>query len=391
MPSSRQSERAPPNISPNERRASVAAVIAIAATFGLTYGLGAPLIALDLARYGASEVLIGVNAAMQAVGVLAIAPLLPRLAVKFGVRSLMVAALVTSAAVFMLLPWVTSVAWWFPLRIALGAAGEVLFVLSETWTNELAAAESRGRTMAVYTAALSLGFAGGPAIIAWVGASTVAYVIGAAVALAAALPLASPWLVNPPAMHAAQTKFRHYLTLAPVAVATTVLNAGVETAGLSFLGLYATARGFGEAQAMQLVSTLMVGAILLQVPIGWLADKMNPRRLVFVLAVLCAFGALIWPWMFGSPALAYVIVFVWGGLFVGIYTVMLALVGSRFTGTDLVGVYSLMGLAWGIGALVGPSSVGVAMQLSPKLGLPGAIAFACVAFAVFLALARGKA
>jgi MFS family permease len=366
-------------------------VIAIAATFGLTYGLAAPLIALDLARYGASEVMIGANAAMQALGVLAIAPLLPRLVVRFGVRSLMVAALATSACVFLLLPQVSSIAWWFPLRVALGAAGEVLFVLSETWTNELSAAESRGRTMAVYTAALSAGFAGGPAILAWVGPSTLAYMIGAAVAVAAALPLASPRLASPSAMDAAQTKFRHYLHIAPVAVATTVLNAAVETAGLSFLGLYAIAQGFNETQAMQLVSVLMLGAILLQVPIGWLADKTNPRRLALALALLCALGALIWPWMFGYRLLAGVIAFVWGGLFVGIYTVMLALVGSRFTGTDLVGVYSLMGLAWGVGALIGPSSVGLAMQLSPKLGLPGAIALSCAAFAVFMALARGKA
>ncbi len=56
------------------RLLSSIAVIAAAAIFGLTYGLSAPLIAVDLAARGAGEFLIGLNAAMHAVGVLSIAP-----------------------------------------------------------------------------------------------------------------------------------------------------------------------------------------------------------------------------------------------------------------------------------------------------------------------------
>jgi hypothetical protein len=54
-------------------------VIATATIFGLTYSLSAALIALDLAEQGAEESVIGVNAAMHALGVLAMALVLPRL------------------------------------------------------------------------------------------------------------------------------------------------------------------------------------------------------------------------------------------------------------------------------------------------------------------------
>ncbi|HEY0467174.1 MAG TPA: MFS transporter, partial [Polyangiaceae bacterium] len=270
-------------------------------------------------------------------------------------------------------------------------ASEVLFVWSETWTNDLALEGTRGRTMATYTAALSLGFAGGPTILSYLGVGKSAYFIGAAIAAAAVLPLVMPWLAAPAAMAPAKSKFTQYLRLAPIAIATTVLNAAVETAGLSFVVLYATGKGWTEAQGMQLVSTLMFGAIVLQLPIGWLSDKVNPRRLALALALLSAVGALIWPWMLRDPRTAYVIVFVWGGLFVGIYTVMLMFVGTRFQGGDLVGIYSVMGLAWGVGALVGPSAVGLAMSLSPGLGLPYAIAAGCAAFALFLIFGKSEA
>jgi MFS family permease len=182
-----------------------------------------------------------------------------------------------------------------------------------------------------------------------------------------------------------------YLRLAPVAMATTMLNAGVETAGLSFIALYATGLGWTESQAMQLISMLMLGAILLQLPIGWLADRMDKRRLVMVLALISAFGALLWPFALSHAWLAFSVVFVWGGLFVGVYTVMLAMVGSRFEGSDLVGVYAVMGMAWGLGALAGPALAGVAMGVNALFGLPGLIALGCAVFAVFLARSRSAA
>ena len=370
---------------------SRAAVVATAAIFGLTYGLTAPLIAVNLAARGASESLIGLNAAMHAIGVLAIALALPRMARRFGQRRMIVLALAASALILALFPFVPVVWMWFPLRLFLGVAAEILLVLSETWTNDLADERTRGRTMAIYMASLSLGFAGGPAILSAVGTGSIAYFIGAAISLLAILPVAGPWTIPPRATKAALRHPWQYVQLAPIAIATTVLNAAVETAGLSFVALYASGMGWSEAQAMWLVSTLMIGAIVLQIPIGFLADHMPRRRLVMILAILSAVGALAWPWMLGSTWVAYALVFVWGGMFVGIYTVMLAIVGDRFAGPDLVGIYAVMGLAWGAGALAGPSIVGVAMQMSHVYGLPYAIAAGCGGFAVFLARRRNSA
>ena len=70
-----------------------AAVITTACIFGLSYSLTAALIALVLAARGLSDTLIGLNAAMHAVGVLLIAPFLPRLAARFGGRALVMASL----------------------------------------------------------------------------------------------------------------------------------------------------------------------------------------------------------------------------------------------------------------------------------------------------------
>ncbi len=370
---------------------SSAAVIAAATIFGLTYSLSAPLIALNLDARGYSETFIGINAAMHALGVLLIAPFMPRLAAAAGARQLTLGALLLSAVVLATFPFAPSVYWWFPLRVLLGIGAEALFVMTETWTNELCTERTRGRTMALYTAALSLGMVCGPSVLAEIGTGAVAYYVGAAIAASACALLVLPGLLTPPRFEAGGTNPLRYMRMAPIAMATTALNAAVETAGLSFIALYAAAQGWSEQGAMRLISALMLGAIVLQLPIGYVADRVNRRRLALGLAVLSALGALSWPYVLGSVWLTYAVIFVWGGVFVGIYTVMLAMVGDRFRGAELVGIYGAMGFAWGGGALLGPALAGLSMKGSALFGLPLFVAAACAVFATFMALSRRPA
>lgn len=370
---------------------SLAAVIATAAIFGLTYSLSASLIALDLAERDARESVIGLNAAMHALGVLAIALVLPRLVPRIGPRRLILGALLVAAGVLALLPEMPAIWLWFPLRFVLGGASEALFTLSETWVNQLAQERTRARSMAAYIAALSVGFALGPLILSVIGtAGATPYLVGAALALAAALLVASPKVIAPVFAEGSPGSPLRFLWLAPVAIAAEGLNAGIETAGLSFLPLYAIAQGWSEAGATRLISCLMFGAILLQLPIGWLGDRMDRRRLVLILGLLAVGGALLWPLVMHDPWLAYPLLFVWGGVFVGIYTLMMAVVGSRYQGAELVGIYAVMGLVWGLGALLGPALAGLAMDVSPH-GLPIFAALACLAFTVYAAASRSDA
>jgi MFS family permease/uncharacterized membrane protein HdeD (DUF308 family) len=360
--------------------APMASLVLTAMIFGLTYGLSAPLLALSLTQMGYGKSFIGFNAAMHALGVLAIAPLLPSLSWRTGPKLPIAAALLLAAAVLALFPTMPSIWLWFPLRIALGAASETLFVMSETWLNQLSEDKNRTLNMAIYTAGLSLGFALGPVILAFVGTKGLApYLIGSFIALLALLCVAMPWVRAPAFDRPSQNNMLRYLSLAPGAMGATLLNAALETAGMSFLPLYAMRVGWAEKPATLLLSVLLLGAIILQIPIGWLGDRVDRHKLVIGLGFVSAIGALVWPLVIGEPYLAYPLLFIWGGVFVGIYTVMMSLVGSRFQGGDLVSVYAVMSLAWGVGAFLGPSMAGTAMDVT-RHGLPFFAAIACLLF-----------
>ncbi|MEZ0472776.1 MFS transporter [Luteimonas salinilitoris] len=354
--------------------------------FGLTYGLSAPLISLALHKQGVGESLIGANAGMYALGVLLVAVSLRRGLAAFGAWPVLGAALLLVALTiptFWLVWWIPA---WFVLRFLLGAASEAVMVVTEAWVSEVSEASARATNMAIYTAALSVGFALGPAILAVFGSDgAAAYLAGCGLALAAFCVLWGSG-ARPPAFAAGESGPGFLATAAsmPLALGATALNAALETSGLSLLPIYAVQQGWPEHGAMLLITVLMVGAILLQLPIGWLGDRVPRPTLMLALALVSIAGALIWPQAMSHRPAAFALLFLWGGAFVGIYTLMVTEVGARFRGGDLIAAYGVMSLAWGAGALAGPVLAGLALEFTQH-GLPYFAAAACIAFALPLA------
>ncbi len=364
-------------------------VVLLAVTiFGLTYGLSAPLIALRLSAAGYSEALIGINAAMHAVGVLLIAPWLPALCRRFTPARLLMGSLISVAgllALFPLLPSGSS----FALRLLLGMATEVILVVTETWLNQQSVERNRARMLATYTAMLSAGFALGPFILTLQGSGGSAFITAALLAVVAAGTMLTARGLRLNSEIRTPRKLSRWLKLLPLALAATLLNAALEAAGMNLLAIYAMNLGWPEAQATSLITILMVGAIVLQLPIGWLADRLDRQGLIVWLAALSTLGALMWPLALHSLWLARFLLFCWGGVFVGIYTVIITLIGQRFQGAELAGAYAALSVAWGIGALIGPALGGAAMSLTLH-GLPWMAAILCAFFTGFALTQRRR-
>jgi hypothetical protein len=76
--------------------------------------------------------------------------------------------------------------------------------------------------------------------------------------------------------------------------------------------------------------------------------------------------------------LAFVL-FLWGGVVAGLYTVGLAHLGARLSGRDLASANAAFVLCYGIGMLLGPQTIGLGMDLFG----PNGFAYAIMLFFVF--------
>ena len=134
-----------------------------------------------------------------------------------------------------------------------------------------------------------------------------------------------------------------------------------------------------------LVMALSLGNILLQIPLGLLAERFGGRPMILACAMATTACALLLPLLILTP-LIWGVLLVMGAVGYGVYTMALVELGSRFKGTLLVTGNAAFALLWGVGGIVGPPGAGLLMQGIGPLGLPVVIAgldAVLVAFALY--------
>jgi len=366
-----------------QRRRALAAIIGSIAIYGISIGLSGPLLALVLEKRGVGSTLIGLNTAMLAVAMLLFSPLIPRLALRFGYRQVMVWSVLAEAACFAVLPFADSLLVWFAVRLVMGASAIGLFITGETWLNELADEHTRARLLSVYNTVLALAFAGGPVLISVTGTDgALPFLTAAAIVLLAGIPLLTGPGGRPAGAEGKPASLLLLLTRSPALAAAIFLFAFIDLAAGPLLPLFGVRHGMSEASAALMLTMLALGNVVLLFPIGWLADTVDRGLALLLCAGATMIGALALPLLIEDRVLLWPMLFVWGGFFAGIYTVALTLVGQMYKGAELVSANATIGLIWGLGALTGPSVAGVAMELAPDRGLPWVIAAAAAAFLV---------
>ena len=118
-----------------------------------------------------------------------------------------------------------------------------------------------------------------------------------------------------------------------------------------------------------LVMALSLGNIVLQIPLGLLAERFGGRAMIVFCALATAVCAALLPLLITTPVI-WLVLLVMGAVGYGVSTMALVELGSRFKGTMLVSGNAAFALMWGAGGIVGPPSAGVLMQAIGPLGLP---------------------
>jgi MFS family permease len=158
------------------------------------------------------------------------------------------------------------------------------------------------------------------------------------------------------------------------------LYAAIDGIVLTFLPLYGLKLDVPAESTLLFVTLMGVGGIVGQVPIGWLADRLDRRLLAAGCVVVLILGTLAVPAVLHSWPWVWLHFLLFGGVLGGLYTGGLVLLGERFKSADLASASSAFGLMWGIGMIAGPPLGGLGMRLSDPHGLIVVIAFLLLAF-----------
>jgi MFS family permease len=390
----------PETAEPNDKAAvtdkwrSLIAITGSVGIAGMGFGFTFPMLVLTMERWGTPETIMGLNAAMFALSALIFTPFVPRLLAAVGVMRFLVTCIFVIVICILSFKAFESLWVWFPLRFMSGAAINGIFVATEIWIAHVADDSNRGRMIGAYSTALSAGFLLGPLMLLLTGPrGWLPFAGGAALVAVAALPLL---LVRGRVPKLEGASARH--TLSIIRIAPSLVLAGLmfgllEGSMFNFFPILGLRIGFTEQQAPLLIVALSAGNLCCQMPIGWLADHMNKRALLTIGSILCCVFALLLPIVADTLWLLFLVIFFFGGIAIGLYTVALAGVGERFKGAPLAAANAAIGMLYGLGALIGPTASGFAMQIWNPFGLAYALAAFSAIYAVFagLRLYRNKA
>lgn len=268
----------------------------------------------------------------------------------------------TISAVLILYPVLPDVWAWTLGRIIIGFCFSGVYVTAESWLNNAATNENRGKSLSVYMLAQMSGIviAQGILSIGDVGGYILFIIPSVLVSMAFAPILLS---VSPtPAYEATKPmRLRDLISTSPLASVGMFLLGGVFAAQFGMTAVYGTQAGLSVKQISLLVSAIYIAALAAQYPIGWVSDRMDRRVLIVGLAALGGLGAIVAAFSGGNYVIIVIGAAIVGGTSNPLYALLIAYANDFLEHDEMPAASAGFIFINGVGAIMGPILLGYVM------------------------------
>ncbi len=373
-----------------EIRASWALLLGIGFMM-LGNGLQGTLLGVRATIEGFETFTTGVVMAFYFMGMLIGGILTPELVKRVG-HIRVFAALASTASIAILLHSVYVNPWtWSAMRLVTGICYSGLYVVSESWLNDRASNENRGKMLSVYMVIITLGMGSGQFLLNVADpASAELFILISVIISFSLVPIL---LTARPAPAFGDSEAMSLFTLfklSPLAVVGNALTGAAHGSVFGMGAVYALQKGFDNDLVSLFMASFLLGGLLFQWPIGWLSDRFGRRGVMLAIAILAAgLCALATYWPHTNTWYIPLIVFT-GGAVMPMYSLCIAYANDRLPAEKIVAASGAMVIAAGIGLSIGPVLVSYAMSvMGPNayfLGIAGY--FGLIALAVLNSMSR---
>jgi len=356
---------------------SISALLAGSAILNLGSGLLGTVIALRMAVAGFPALVVGGVTSAYFLGYVLGVFFAHRPIERVGhIRAYAAFASVLSASALMH-PFLVEPAFWAVLRFGQGFCLAGLAVCTESWLNERASNDNRGRILSVYMTAIYVALVAGQLLLNVPDPSGFGlFVIPAALMSLALVPVAATRIVAPTPGPTSRFGFRELWSISPLGVTGAVASGVILSAFYGLTPYFAQLTGLGTEGTSRLMAAAIAGGLVCQWPIGRLSDRMDRRRVLLGVAV-ATFGvgavAVTGLLMPASAAHASVLLLVLapilGGAIFTIYPLSVAHTNDFIDPVHLVPASAGMILAYGLGAIAGPPVAAAMMSAVGPIGL----------------------
>ena len=291
------------------------------------------------------------------------------------------------SAVLILYPAIAEPWAWIPLRVIFGFCFSGVYVTAESWLNNAASNENRGKALSLYLIVQMLGIITAQGLLVLGDPSGfVLFVIPSVLVSISFAPILLS--VNPtPAFETTKgMSLAELYHISPLGCIGVLVLGGVFSAQFGMAAVFGTQAGMSVAEISLFVAMFYVGGMVLQYPIGWISDRMDRRILIVAVAGLGGGAAMLPLVGVGGYELLLVAAFVVGGTTNPLYGLLIAYTNDFLEPDDMPAASAGLVFINGLGAIAGPVVTGWVMGVVGPVGFfffIGALLIALVGYGMW--------
>lgn len=344
----------------------------IRATWALLVGIGFMMIGNGLqgtflgqraVLEGFSTFTTGVVMSGYYIGIFAGSILAPRLVRRVGhIRVFAALASLASIAILLHLLYINPFSWML-MRLVTGVSYAGLYVVTESWLNDRASNETRARMLSVYMVIVTLGLGGGQFMLNLGDPlSAELFILVSVLVSFGLIPILLTARPAPAFELAGTMTLRRLFNASPLGVVSTVLVGLAHGTFFALGAVYALQKGLSTAELSVFMACFVLGGLLLQWPLGALADYIERRVVIAVVSLLAVVFGLVPVMVPTGDVLFFVAVTLLGSVAMPMYSVCIAYANDRLEPEEIVAASGKLVMLSGVGLTVGPIITSWLMQ-----------------------------
>ncbi|RYG93192.1 MFS transporter [Loktanella sp. IMCC34160] len=273
----------------------------------------------------------------------------------------------TISAVLILYPALTEPWAWIIGRAVIGFCFCGVYVTAESWLNNAATNENRGKALSLYMIVQMAGIVAAQYIVTLGDINGfILFIVPSVLVSLAFAPILLSIKPTPAFDTTKRMSLKDLIAASPLACVGMFLLGGVYAAQFGMSAVYGSRAGLTIGQISLMVSVIYVAALVLQYPIGWLSDRMDRRLLILGLAAVGGLGGAV-AIFFDSYLIILFSAAVMGGTSNPLYALLIAYANDYLEHEDMAAASGGLLFINGVGAIAGPLIVGWAMdQVGPE-------------------------
>lgn len=254
---------------------------------------------------------------------------------------------------------------WGAMRIVLGFCNACAFTAMESWLSDSSTKETRGKVLAAYNAVVLSGLFFGQFFMNFASPEGSAlFVFGGILLCAAVIPIVLSRNSGPVISEVGSMSLLALYKISPLGVVSCLASGVIYSAIFNLLPVFAKDYGIVDFQLSLYMGTAILGAFLLQFPVGYLSDRFDRRSVLAVLLFISAVAD------FAVPVLASQAVFwavflgtaITSGIIACTYPLSISEAFDKLRQNQMVAAMGSMILAFSIGGILGPYTASIAMD-----------------------------